>query len=94
MALIQFGESTCVICDEVITEEDRPGNVLGFPAFGPPPPWSYKGPHFSRFNDACVHRACFVEWPQRDELVRYVNAALGRPLLLPDGTWAQGRGLP
>ncbi len=78
----------CGICNDVLAEDDiRAGNFIGFPDFGPPHP--YEGPSYQHFFDSAIHRTCFLVWPQRDELIRYVNAAQGptREQLGADGGW-------
>lgn len=70
MAIILLGQTLCVICGSVLTEEDE---VVGFPAFV----FNEADP-LRDFNDAGVHARCFEKHPLKVDVAERVGEFLER----------------
>jgi hypothetical protein len=77
MALIFRGKTECVLCNEVMKENDEIIATSHFIADTQDALW--------RFSDAAMHKNCFLEWDQRQTFVDRYNDAIGI------NTWGNGR---
>jgi hypothetical protein len=68
MALVFRGKTTCMICGEVLQQDDDIGATTAFIADKSDPLW--------RYSDAAFHRSCFSSWPLRQEFEAIYAAAL------------------
>jgi len=76
MALFFPGQTTCALCDGVLTERDYLVGTSHFIAEGDHPLW--------RFSDAVMHRACFLVWERRKTFVARFNAMAREQLVADD----------
>ena len=65
MALVLLGESTCPLCDEVLEQGQDIVATSAFIEDSEHPLWP--------FQDAGIHRTCFLEWPERERFVTLFN---------------------
>lgn len=65
MALIFYGSTPCVICDETIEKGDRIVSTSGFIADA--------GDPLFPFSDAAMHSDCFLAWESRAAFVARYN---------------------
>ena len=79
MALFFPGQTTCALCDGVLTDRDDCVGTSHFIAEGNHPLW--------RFSDAVMHRACFLRWDHRVAFIDAFNTLNGTgKRMLADGT--------
>jgi hypothetical protein len=78
MQRIEAGRAHCAICSEVIRPFEEALVTSDFLADEADPLW--------RFNDAPMHRACFLVWDLRKEFIARYNRA-ARQLAARDGSY-------
>jgi hypothetical protein len=76
MALICIGVTKCALCDGVLKVDDAIVATSHFIVDHQHPLW--------RFSDAAMHKACFIDWDQRQTFVDLFNQIVGGV------TWGNG----
>ena len=69
MALILIGKTECALCGSVLNADDAIVATSHFIADSQNPFW--------RFSDAAMHKACFLNWGQRQAFVDLFNEIVG-----------------
>jgi hypothetical protein len=83
MTILIWGSSTCPLCNKLLSQEECLVQTTAFVEDPKHPMW--------RFSDACMHRDCFLIWPDRDNFISCFNDFYGSHYrgirhMLPDGT--------
>ncbi len=76
MALLDYGETECPICGQVLQSGQRIVATSHFIGDETDPLWP--------FSDAAMHYKCFQTWPLRESFVNSFNSTVGQQV------WANG----